>query len=36
MVQTLFGEGVQNKMRGFLHCATDDETVRRSVRNDGV
>jgi hypothetical protein len=36
MVRTLFGEGMQEQMRGFLHSATDDETVRRSGRNDGV
>jgi hypothetical protein len=36
MVRTLFGEGMQKKMRGFLHSATDDEAVRRSGRNDGV
>jgi hypothetical protein len=27
---------MQEQMRGFLHYATDDKTVRRSGRNDGV
>ena len=36
MMRTLFGEGVQKKMRGSLHSATDNEPVRRSGRDDGV